>query len=127
MIRLRSSESNLIQERDNLQGKLEILRSTCQLSGIPLPPGVDRTHEALSQRAISISSNMPATVSMHEDSMSHQRLHVQWPSPQSAEANPPLAPNDAMYGSSQPLSSLPSYSSSDSQPNLPNGTTTLQS
>lgn len=31
VVRLRGSENTLIQERDNLQGKLEILRTTCQV------------------------------------------------------------------------------------------------
>lgn len=121
MVRLRGSENTLIQERDNLQGKLEILRTTCQLAGIPLPPGVDKTHEALSQRAISRDSNMPATVSMHEDSMSNQRLHVQWPSPQTCQTDPRFEGNEAMYGSPKPLPSMAGNSSPDSQPSLPNG------
>lgn len=122
MVRLRGSESGLIQERDNLQGKLEILRATCQLAGIPLPPGIDKTHEALTQRAISRDSNMPATVSMHEDAMSNQRLHVQWP-PSSTHQ---LALNGETYDSPQPQSSLPSYSSPEPQPSLPNGMVSVQ-
>ncbi|KAL8791384.1 MAG: hypothetical protein Q9195_005922, partial [Heterodermia aff. obscurata] len=116
VIRLRGSESGLIQERDNLQGKLEILRATCQLAGIPLPPGIDKTHEALTQRAISRDSNMPATVSMHQDAMSNQRLHVQWPSPSTHQ----FSSNEGTYDSPQPLSSLPSYNSPEPQPSLPN-------
>ena len=122
VIRLRGSESGLIQERDNLQGKLEILRATCQLAGIPLPPGIDKTHEALSQRAITRDSNMPATISMHEDTMSNQRLHVQWPGPY----NHQFSLNGGSSDSPQPLSTLPSYSSPEPQPSLPNGIVSVQ-
>lgn len=81
VVRLRNSENALLQEKDNLQGKVEILRTTCLLAGVKLPAGIQDTAKDLSQRPL---SQEPATVSLHADDMSHQRLHVNWPSSQAS-------------------------------------------
>lgn len=49
--------------------------TTCLLAGIKLPAGIQDTAEDLSQHPFSQNS---ATVSLHADDMSHQRLHVNW-------------------------------------------------
>lgn len=120
VVRLRGSESSLVQEKENLQGKLEILRTTCQLAGIPLPDGIDQTHQALSQRAISINPTLPATVSFHKDSMSNQRLHVQWPSPPTLRGNPQPVHSQAGYNNDQTQTFQSTYSDPPYVPNPPN-------
>ena len=59
---------------------------------------------------------------MHQDNMSNQRLHVQWPSSSTHQ----IALNEGTYDSPQPLSSLPSYNSPEPQPSLPNGMVSAQ-
>ena len=59
---------------------------------------------------------------MHEDTMSNQRLHVQWPSPQPFHLNPQLNPSRATYGNFQPQSIVPNYGDQGSQSSLPDGT-----
>ena len=59
---------------------------------------------------------------MHEDTMSNQRLHVQWPS----SSTPQFALDEGTYDSPQPFNSLPSYSSPEPQPSLPNGMVSVQ-
>ena len=113
MVRLRGSETSLTQEKNNLQGKIDILRTTCLLAGIPLPAGIEDTAASPSQRALSQDS---ATISMHADAMNNQRLHVDWPSPQASgvprtpqmesPADPPSL-TYSQYGHSQPAGSLP--------------------
>lgn len=80
VVRLRGSESHLMEERDKFQGQVEILRTTLIFSNIPLPPGVDPPPTVPSQP---LSSNDPemATVSYRADDLSHQRLHVNWMAP----------------------------------------------
>ncbi len=112
MVRLRGSETALTQEKNNLQGKIDILRTTCLLAGLPLPAGIEDTAASPSQRAHSQES---ATISMHADDMNNQRLHVDWPSPQASGAprapqmqSPTDPPNPAysQYDHSQPAASL---------------------
>ena len=123
VIRLRGSENTLIQEKENLQGKLEILRTTCQLAGISLPDGIDQTHQALSQRAISIVPTETATVSFHEDGMSNQRLHVQWPSQPTPNDAPQPAHSKTGYNKYQSQTFQSNYSDPPYVPSLPSGMT----
>ena len=68
-----------MQDKNNLQGKVEILKNTCLLAGIPLPAGVEDTSTPVPYRPLTQDS---ATVSFHADEMSNQRLHVDWPLPE---------------------------------------------
>lgn len=64
---------------------------------------------------------MPATISMHEDGMSNQRLHVQWPSPHASHLNSQSDPSQATYGNPQAQSTVPDYGNQAYQSNLSDG------
>lgn len=83
VVRLRGSESHLMEERDKLQGQVEILRTTLIFSNIPLPTGLDPPTGPTQIPSQPISSQEPemATVSYRTDDLSHQRLHVNWMPP----------------------------------------------
>ena len=119
VLRLRGSENALIQEKENLQGKVDILKTTCILSGTPHPASVEETATTLSDRHL---SHGLATVSMHADEMNNQRLYVDWTSPQSSsgphEGNsqasqaPTSEAARSHYGTPQPAPGLPNSEAS---------------
>ena len=102
-----------MQDKNNLQGKVEILRTTCLLAGLPLPAGVEDTVTPLPYRPFPQDS---AIVSFHADEMSNQRLHVHWPLPEpSIDPKAPQSqsqlslsdPSHSPYMTSQPDANQP--------------------
>lgn len=80
VVRLRASESSLMQERDACQAQVGILKTHLLLLNIPLPPGID---ESLPEPSPTFDWNdsQMASISYRMDESSHQRLHVDWMSP----------------------------------------------
>lgn len=121
VVRLRGSETSLMEERERLQGQIDTLRATLILSNIHLPPGIDPLptieHQAL-------QSNAPemATVSYRNDDLSHPRLHVNWT--QTAVQEVPRTGYNFGHGPMHSASSQHYHDppGGESLPNLPDGT-----
>lgn len=80
VVRLRGSESSLMQERDAFKAQVGILKTHLLLLNISLPPGIDESLTEPSPTFDWNDSDM-ASVSYRMDESSHQRLHVDWMSP----------------------------------------------
>ncbi|MCJ1276103.1 hypothetical protein MMC21_003908 [Puttea exsequens] len=99
VVRLRESETSLLQERDKLRGYVDVLKNTIILSNIPLPPDLEETTSTAAAPRSFDEFDMPASVSYEPDDFNHDRLHVHF-TPQestqgfgySAPPYPPAAP-----------------------------------
>jgi hypothetical protein len=108
VIRLRDSESSLIQQRDKFQAQVETLRATILRSNIPLPAGSNSPPTELSQ-TITVNRPKAVSVSYRMDDSSHQRLHVDCDSPPF-----PKVPQTIQYHDQDDGKTLPSLSDGNS-------------
>ena len=76
---MRGQESTLTEERDKLQGQVEVLRTACMLNSIPLPLGLEDFPPLSTQQAAAGVNEMPATISYQVDESSNPSLHIDWP------------------------------------------------
>lgn len=86
VVRLRGSESSLMQERDAFKAQVGILKTHLLLLNIPLPPGIGDSLPEPSPTFDWNESEM-ASISYRMDESSHQRLHVDWMSPSIPKAS----------------------------------------
>lgn len=120
VVRLRGSETSLMEEKERLQVQIDTLRATITFSNLPLPPGIDPLTTAEHQ---GLQSNAPemATISYRNDDLSHPRLHVDWtptPAQEVPRMNYNLGQGPVHSASSQYHDPL----GGESLPNLPDGT-----
>jgi len=69
----------LMQEKDKLQGQVDLLRNAVILNNIPLPAGVEELSTASAPPRPLSDLDMLATVSYSADDFNHDRLHVNFP------------------------------------------------
>ncbi len=69
----------LMQERDKLQGQVDVLRNAVIFNSIPLPAGIEELPTASAPPRPLSDLDMPATVSYSADEFNHDRLHVNFP------------------------------------------------
>lgn len=121
VVRLRESETKLMQERDKLQSQVDSLRTTVILSNVPLPEGIEDIGTSSPPNRLLSDLEMPATVSYSNDALNHPRLHVNFPQRQEPSSQgmdyptqtyPLLSP----YQGHQQYTDVP-----QSAPDLPNG------
>lgn len=121
VVRLRESETNLIQERDKIQNQVDILRATIILSNIPLPEGIEDIGTSSSPNRTLSHLDMPATVSYSNDTLDHPRLHVNFAQPQ-VPNNQGMDYPTQTYPLSSPYQGHQQYNNiPQSTPDLPNG------
>lgn len=122
VVRLRESETNLMQERDKLRSQIDNLRTTIVESKIPLPEGVEDIGPPCAPPPPPLFDlDMPATVSYSNDGLDHPRLHVnfpqhQEPSSQGLDFSTQTYPLATPYQGHQQYTNVP-----QSAPDLPNG------
>ena len=121
VVRLRESESKLMQERDKIKGQVETLRTTIILSNIPLPEGTEELGTTSPPLQPLSDLDMPATVSYANDALDHPRLHVNFPprpeiGSQGMDYPTQTYPVPTSYQGHQQYGNLP-----QSAPDLPNG------
>ena len=121
VVRLRESETNLMQERDKLRSQIDNLRTTIVESKIPLPEGVEDIGPPCAPPPPLFDLDMPATVSYSNDALDHPRLHVnfpqrQEPSSQGLDFSAQTYPLATPYQGHQQYTNVP-----QSAPDLPNG------
>lgn len=110
VIRLRGQESTLTEERDKLQGQVEVLRTTCMLNNVPLPLGLEDPVPASGQPSTTGDNEMPATITYQVDESNNPRLQVDWPTFQASQDQ-----------FSSPPQQAETYGVIKQVPNLPNG------
>ena len=120
-MRLRESETKLMQERDKLQSQVDNLKTTIFLSNIPLPEGIEDVGTSSSPLRTLSHLDMPATVSYSNDALDHPRLHVNFPqrqesSSQAIDYPTQTYPLPSPYQGHQQYNNVP-----QSAPDLPNG------
>ena len=120
-MRLRESETNLMQERDKLQSQVVNLKNNIILSNIPLPEGIEDIGTSSAPPPPLSDLDMPATVSYSNDALDHPRLHVNFPqrrepSSQGMDYPTQTYPLSSPYQENQQYTNVP-----QSPPDLPNG------
>lgn len=120
VVRLRGSESSLMQERDAFKAQVGILKTHLLLLNIPLPPGIDSSLTEPSPTFDWNDSEM-ASVSYRMDESSHQRLHVDWMSPSTPKAPHLSQPVNSTHQESSSPPILQDHSVGNASPSLPDG------
>ena len=78
VVRLRNSETSLIQERDKLRGQIDILKNAIYTSNNSLPGGLTEISDP-NDKLWGPTSDQPVTVSYAVDDFNHPRLHIESP------------------------------------------------
>ena len=121
VVRLRESETTLMQERDKLRNQVDNLKTTIIVSNIPLPDGIEDVGISSSPLRTTSPFDMPATVSYSNDALDHPRLHVNFPQRQDSISQAidypaQTYPLPSPYQGHRQYNNIP-----QSAPDLPNG------
>ena len=113
VVRLRESETKLLEERDTLQGQIESLKTTVLSGNLTLPRGLRPKDTRATQSQRPPEFDMPATISYSTDDLAHERLQVSWPQRSSSQLHPSDFKDDPNlmqdFGSSPDFNFLPNF------------------